>query len=72
MGHGYDGGRLDLPFVGIATFGKRAYAGDWDALEADVAVLGAPFDFGAQYRSGARFGPRAVREASTRSGGNVS
>ena len=27
--------------------------------------MGAPFDFGTQYRAGARFGPRAVREAST-------
>ncbi|MCF2903871.1 agmatinase [Octadecabacter sp. CECT 8868] len=65
MTHGYDSGRLDLPFVGIATFGKRPYVADWSTIEADVAVLGAPFDFGTQYRSGARFGPRAVREAST-------
>ncbi|GAA6179312.1 agmatinase [Shimia sp. NS0008-38b] len=63
--HGYDKGRLDLPFVGIATFAKRHYEANWGALEADVAVLGAPFDFGTQWRSGARFGPRAVREAST-------
>ena len=61
----YDTGRLDLPFVGISTFGKRPYQPDWAALEADVAILGAPFDFGTQWRSGARFGPRAVREAST-------
>ena len=27
--------------------------------------MGAPYDFGTQWRSGARFGPRAVREAST-------
>lgn len=64
-GHGYDTGRLNLPFVGIATFGKRPYQGDWDAIAADVAVMGAPFDFGTQFRAGARFGPRAVREAST-------
>jgi len=57
--------RLDLPFVGIATFAKRPYVGDWDAIDADVAVLGAPFDSGTQYRPGARFGPRAIREAST-------
>ena len=63
--HGYEGGRLDLPFVGISTFGKRVYQPDWDKLEADVAVIGAPFDAGTQWRSGARFGPRAVREAST-------
>ncbi|MEM9145881.1 MAG: agmatinase [Pseudomonadota bacterium] len=64
-GHGYDGGRLDLPFVGIATFGKRPYQPDWSAIDADVAVMGAPFDAGTQWRAGARQGPRAVREAST-------
>lgn len=63
--HGYESGRLNLPFVGIPTFGKRPYVGDWSRLEADAAILGAPFDFGTQYRPGARFGPRAIREAST-------
>jgi agmatinase len=63
--HGYEAGRLNLPFVGISTFGKRPYVADWDAIDADVAILGAPFDFGTQWRPGARFGPRAVREAST-------
>jgi len=63
--HGYETGRLNLPFVGIATFGKYPYQPDWDAIEADVAVLGAPFDFGTQFRPGARFGPRSIREAST-------
>lgn len=65
MANSYDSGRLDLPFVGISTFGKRPYVADWGAIDADVAVLGAPFDFGTQFRAGARFGPRAVREAST-------
>lgn len=65
MAHGYETGRLNLPFVGISTFGKRPYVEDWDALDADVAILGAPFDGGTQWRPGARFGPRAVREAST-------
>ncbi len=64
-GHGYEKGRLNLPFVGIATFGKKEYVSDWDSIDADVAILGAPFDFGCQFRSGARFGPRSVREAST-------
>ena len=63
--HGYAAGRLNLPFVGISTFGKRPYIADWDAIEADIAVLGAPYDFCTQWRPGARFGPRAVREAST-------
>lgn len=64
-GNGYDTGRLNLPFVGISTFGKRPYVEDWTAIDADVAVMGAPFDAGTQFRSGARFGPRSVREAST-------
>ena len=38
---------------------------DWDSIDADVCILGAPFDFGTQWRAGARFGPRAVRDAST-------
>lgn len=63
--HGYESGRLNLPFVGISTFAKSPYQPDWQAIDADVAVLGAPFDFGTQWRAGARFGPRAVREAST-------
>lgn len=61
----YDSGRLNLPFVGICTFGKSPYQPDWDKIDADVAILGAPFDFGTQWRSGARFGPRGIREAST-------
>ena len=65
MAHGYDNGRLNLPFTGIATFGKYDYQPDWQAIEADACILGAPFDAGTQWRAGARFGPRAIREAST-------
>ena len=61
----YDQGRLNLPFVGICTFGKYPYIEDWNKIEADIAVLGAPFDAGRQFRSGARMGPRGIREAST-------
>ena len=61
----YDSGRLNLPFVGICTFGKYPYVQDWDKINADVAILGAPFDFGSQFRSGSRMGPRSIREAST-------
>ncbi len=61
----YEQGRLNLPFVGISTFGKNTYVADWDAIDADFAILGAPYDFGTQWRPGARFGPRAIREAST-------
>ena len=65
MANAYESGRLNLPFVGISTFGKRPYVEDWRQIKADVAVMGAPYDFGTQFRAGARFGPRAVREAST-------
>ncbi|MEM9427500.1 MAG: agmatinase [Pseudomonadota bacterium] len=65
MTNTYDTGRLDLPFVGVATFGKRPLVTDWSAIDAEVCVLGAPFDAGTQWRAGARFGPRGVREAST-------
>ena len=64
MENAYDKGRLNLPFVGHCTFGKYPAVSDIP-LDTDVAVLGAPFDGGTQYRPGARFGPRAVREAST-------
>ena len=50
-GHGYEAGRLDLPFVGIATFAKKPYVEDWDSIDADVCILGAPYDFGTPWRS---------------------
>jgi agmatinase len=65
MAHGYESGRLNLPFVGISTFGKNPYQPDWTKIDADFAVLGAPYDMGTQWRAGARFGPRGIREAST-------
>lgn len=64
-GNTYESGRLDLPFVGHCTFAKSPVCLDWDRIDADVAILGAPNDMGTQWRSGARFGPRSIREAST-------
>ena len=61
----YETGRLNLPFVGHATFAKAPPCLDWEGIDADVAVLGVPYDMGTQFRSGARMGPRAIREAST-------
>lgn len=61
----YESGRLDLPFVGHCTFAKSVVCTNLNTLDADVAILGVPNDMGSQYRSGARFGPRAIREAST-------
>lgn len=57
--------KLGLPFTGIASFCKMPIHTDLHTLDADVAILGAPFDMGTQYRSGTRFGPRAIRNAST-------
>ena len=37
MSNEYDSGRLNLPFVGIASFGKREICLDWSSLCADVA-----------------------------------
>jgi agmatinase len=34
-----------------------------DLRDADVAIIGAPFDLGTSYGPGARFGPRAIRAA---------
>lgn len=67
-GGAYDAGRLNLPFVGHTTFHKSEPFTDWSKLNErapEVAVLGSPIDFGTQYRAGARFGPRGIREAST-------
>lgn len=50
------------PYQGIATFGRRPHTRD--AGGADVAIVGIPYDGATSYRSGARFGPRAIREQS--------
>src|SRR5438093_1113728 len=50
-------------FGQIATFMLLPAAADATGL--DVALLGVPYDGGTSYRSGARFGPRAVREQSS-------
>jgi agmatinase len=57
--------RLNLPFTGIATFAKVPYWPELETLDADVAIIGAPYDMGTQVRSGTRFGPRGIRNAST-------
>lgn len=50
-------------FSGIKTFMRLPYMKTTE--EVDFAIIGAPFDTGASYKSGARFGPTAIREAST-------
>lgn len=58
--------RVTPRFAGIPTFGRyplltAAQAGTGPI---DWIVYGAPFDGGTTYHPGARFGPRAIREAS--------
>lgn len=50
-------------FSGALSFCRRRYAAD--LAGADVAVMGVPFDTSVTNRPGCRFGPRAVRAAST-------
>jgi formimidoylglutamase len=70
--HGWDGDftvydDFDLPtYVGPTTFSNLPWITDPAELKArnvDVAIVGAPFDDMVSHRSGARFGPRAIREA---------
>jgi len=56
--------RLNLPFTGITSFCKSPICEDWDRLDADVAILGVPFDMSTQAKPGARYGPRGIRDAS--------
>jgi len=49
-------------FVGVRTFMRLPLI--TETADVDVAVIGIPFDTGATYRVGARFGPAAVRDAS--------
>jgi agmatinase len=51
-------------FGGIATFSRLPYVPDIKGKKIDVAILGVPFDGGTTFRPGARFAPRAVRDAS--------
>ena len=53
------------PFVGIPTFLMAPLCLDLDRLEVDIAVIGMPYDMGTSVNTGARFGPRGVRTAST-------
>ncbi len=63
---------FDLPtYVGPTSFMKLPWISDIVELrrrKPDVAIIGAPFDDAVSHRSGARFGPRAIREAQYTSG----
>ena len=50
-------------FAGISTFARLPHSRELD--DVDVAVVGVPFDGGASFRTGARFGPQKIREGSS-------
>ncbi|MPT22312.1 MAG: agmatinase [Starkeya sp.] len=58
-----DGDKRPAPYCGVPTLLKAPYRPDALAnlAELDVALLGIPMDLGVTNRSGARLGPRAVR-----------
>ncbi len=49
-------------YAGEATFARLPRIDE--VTQADVAILGVPFDSGVSYRPGARFGPSHIRESS--------
>jgi agmatinase len=57
--------KLNLPFTGIASFGKYPICTDLEKLDADIAVMGMPCDIAIQGKPGTRFGPRGIRSEST-------
>jgi agmatinase len=57
LGHGQE-------FGGIRTFLHAPYIDEIERVDADIVVLGVPFDEGTSARPGARYGPRDIREAS--------
>ena len=50
-------------YAGVTSFMRRKYTKDLAGV--DVAVLGVPLDTATTNRPGSRFGPRAIRNAST-------
>lgn len=51
-------------FSGIRTFMRLPYAANAAEAGADVVIMGIPFDTAASFRTGARFGPSAIRDIS--------
>jgi len=54
---------IEPSYSGVLSFLRRKYSRD--LTHANVAVTGVPYDLSVTNRPGARFGPRAIREASS-------
>ena len=59
---GLRGYAFENAFGGATSFLRRTYTRDLTGV--DLAITGVPFDQAVTHRSGTRFGPRAIREAS--------
>ena len=57
--YGRDG---EMTYGGALSFLRRKYTKNLEGV--DIAVSGIPFDAATSFRPGARFGPKAIREAS--------
>lgn len=53
---------IPVPLAGINTFGHYPYTRELDNV--DIAIMGVPYDAGVTYRSGAKVGPRGLRDVS--------
>ena len=56
----------EAPYSGLPTYLKAPFAATPSELrdmQADIAIVGAPVDMGVSNRPGARYGPRAIRQA---------
>jgi agmatinase len=60
---GLRGYAFENAFGGATSFLRRTYTKDLTGV--DLAITGVPFDQAVTHRTGTRFGPRAIREAST-------
>jgi len=56
---------VNLPITGICSFAKYPICTEVEKLDADIAVMGVPYDTGVGFLSGTKLGPRRIREIST-------
>ena len=61
--------KANMPSVGITSFLKLPITENLSNLNTDVGFLGIPYDVGNSWRPGTRFGPREIRNYSTRYSG---
>lgn len=60
---GYRGHAFEASYAGVTSFLRRTYTKNLSGV--DLAITGIPFDCAVTNRPGTRFGPRAIREASS-------